>query len=556
MTATQQHPQFRRELLNHIVDRLARDSPDKLYAESPISATTFEDDFRKIRYRELANAVNGVAALIEKSLGKGEASPTLVYYGPADVRYIILVLGAVKAGYKMLLPSSRLSPIAAVELLEKSDAEAILLPTPRPAAADPVLELYPMQEIAVPELEELLKTKYAPYSFEANFEDIKGEPLVVLHTSGTTGFPKPIVWTHEWAASFGEELYLTPPSGYESLTNLMLGKRIFHFFPPFHAAYLAGVLVFPLLTGTVNICALPGAPPTAEQVAFVVEHAKVDILGMIPPIIAQLGSNPELLDRVAARVEYIMYAGGDVPFSAGEAVSKKMKLFTQVASTETGLIHTLRRTGEWKRENWHHVMFHPSSGVKLIKRQGKSFEAIVHRSAGAFKQAPFVVFPDIDEFATGDLFKQHEEDPELWEYHGRMDDMQVLLSTEKFYPVDMEQFLCLHKDIKEAMFIGNGRTQPALLLELENIKEDGQGIPEHIWEQIEDANEISPEFAIIARENVLLLDPERPWFRTPKGTVQREATRKLYLVDLERLDAVAEKHHASELTRSVELIDV
>ena len=49
----------------------------------------------------------------------------------------------------------------------------------------------------VPELEELFSKDQVPhYPYDKSFEQAEKEPCVILHTSGTTGLPKPIVITH------------------------------------------------------------------------------------------------------------------------------------------------------------------------------------------------------------------------------------------------------------------------------------------------------------------------------------------------------------------------
>lgn len=64
---------------------------------------TYRDGYRKITYRELASAVNGAAKWLVDTLGAGQDFETLAYIGPNDVRYPFLILGAVKAGYKVSL---------------------------------------------------------------------------------------------------------------------------------------------------------------------------------------------------------------------------------------------------------------------------------------------------------------------------------------------------------------------------------------------------------------------------------------------------------------------
>ena len=95
------------QLLNHIVDCVATSTPQALYAEYPVSTTTCEKGFYKITYAKLANAVDRIAWWLVDNLGLGRESETLAYIGPNDLIYPALILGAVKAGYKVLAPLAR-----------------------------------------------------------------------------------------------------------------------------------------------------------------------------------------------------------------------------------------------------------------------------------------------------------------------------------------------------------------------------------------------------------------------------------------------------------------
>lgn len=90
-----------RELLVHIVDEIARENPDTLYAELPRSTTSFDAGFHKVTYQLFANAIDGMAWWLDKTLGKKDNFETLLYLGPNDLRHNILLLAAVKAGYKV-----------------------------------------------------------------------------------------------------------------------------------------------------------------------------------------------------------------------------------------------------------------------------------------------------------------------------------------------------------------------------------------------------------------------------------------------------------------------
>ena len=62
---------------------------------------TSDGGYRKISYRDLANAVNGAARWLQRMLGPGQDFETLAYMGPNELRSPALILGAVKAGYKV-----------------------------------------------------------------------------------------------------------------------------------------------------------------------------------------------------------------------------------------------------------------------------------------------------------------------------------------------------------------------------------------------------------------------------------------------------------------------
>lgn len=86
------------ELLPQMVDRLARETPDKTYALWPVAPTSYEAGFRTITYAQLANVINGLAQYLVKQLGPGDGQ-VLTYVGPNDVRLTALVLASIKAGY-------------------------------------------------------------------------------------------------------------------------------------------------------------------------------------------------------------------------------------------------------------------------------------------------------------------------------------------------------------------------------------------------------------------------------------------------------------------------
>ena len=103
------------------------------------------------------------------------------------------------------------------------------------AAVEHILAERAMEHITIPDLEQWLDEDLAAiYPYDKTFENAQHEPVVILHTSGSTGLPKPIVWTHAGMASSDAQGLLPTFNGFESQVQLWKGSRIFCGFPPFH----------------------------------------------------------------------------------------------------------------------------------------------------------------------------------------------------------------------------------------------------------------------------------------------------------------------------------
>lgn len=86
-------------LLPSVIDLVARDEPDSLWGEYPKSTTTLADGYEKLSYKQFANAVNGIAHQIEKTLGRRDTGEPLAYLAANDPRCAIALVAAIKAGF-------------------------------------------------------------------------------------------------------------------------------------------------------------------------------------------------------------------------------------------------------------------------------------------------------------------------------------------------------------------------------------------------------------------------------------------------------------------------
>ncbi|KUJ12451.1 NRPS-like enzyme [Mollisia scopiformis] len=501
--------QWKNDLLPHIVDRLARETPEALYAEYPVSPSTYDE--------------------------------VLTYVGPNDFRYTVLVLAAVKVGYVLFLTSPRNSLAAHLKLFHQLNCTKLLYPEPKPASVSAILESHYMQHFAVPSVEDLLGIEYPVYPYDKKFEEAMSEPLMVIHTSGSTGFPKALIYSHEGVARNMNMLAKDPPEGLGFMDRLVQGKRVLNCFPPFHGACLASHLFAAIPFGTVMIAPLAGTIPTAQGIVDALHHTSAHVALIVPSIIHELNQDAALLDYCAQNLERCLYAGGDLPQAVGDKVASKLPLICQYRASEIGMTPQLLPK-EMTPYDWKYVFFHPCLGTEFRDIADGNYELYVkHDPEKESEQPTFTVFPHLKEYGSRDLFKQHPTIPNLWSWSARADDIIVFLNGEKTNPNSMEQHIVARNpEVSAAIVVGTQRFQAALMIEAattaqpQSIAGEATFI-ERIWPSIEEANRLAPAYTRVEKFMVLPLSSKKPVIRAGKGTIQRVATILQYSAELDRV---------------------
>lgn len=125
---------------------------------------------------------------------------TLAYVGPQDVRYAVLMLGAVKAGYTLQTFHPATPAEYCISLLQHTGCRYLLFDESVLPVVYSILSAQPMTVLAVPSVASFLPTSTVesvqPMPFSKTLAEVYSDPFYVAHTSGTTGPPKPIILTH------------------------------------------------------------------------------------------------------------------------------------------------------------------------------------------------------------------------------------------------------------------------------------------------------------------------------------------------------------------------
>lgn len=173
-----------------------------------------------------------------------------------------------------------------------------------------------MSHSMVPELDEVLDSEPVQhYAFETSFEEAKDDPWLILHTSGSTGLPKPITYTHAAVAAIDAQSIVPPLSEDEAKIRGYQRRRwadVFaeKFTSPFayyHTIWAIPTLVFTIFWGSTFVFS---ARDTHANTQSVLEAMKVCDMAWLPPsLLDDIARSDGHLQQLS-RLKHIVYTGG------------------------------------------------------------------------------------------------------------------------------------------------------------------------------------------------------------------------------------------------------
>ncbi|KAI1387789.1 acetyl-CoA synthetase-like protein [Hypoxylon trugodes] len=534
-------PNYGRRLLPAVLDELAQSDPNKVYAVIPKTAD-ISDGFRDITMADFARAVNFMARWIEDRFGRSDRFETISYIGVPDLRGAVMFEAAVKSGYKILLPSPRNPPSVNLSLMNQTESTKLLHTSEVTPIVKPLQGLQPSIHFKViPSFDEMINSTPEHYPYRKGFDEAKNDPILVLHSSGSTGLPKPVTMTHASFATLDNETNLPDVPGRTkrdtTIWNFDGEARVYSVFPYFH---LGGFLTHNIYAVFMNAAPVLGPPhlvPDGALLKDMMRQQKLRAMFLVPAVIEQLLKEPNGIDFFKD-LEFLAFAGAPSSDAVGNRLAHVVRLISPFGSTETFQIPELFLDREdWA---WHEFNPHYKHEMRLYDPTEGTYELIIFADeSNKDSCAIHHNLPGVTEYPTKDLFIQHPDPnkPRLFKYYGRRDDIIVLANGEKFNPLPLEAEVQGHPSLQGAMIVANGRTEASLIVEPINALDEAERaqLLEEIWPLIEKSNSLVPGQGRIPRGNVICSVPDKPFARTGKGTIVRKFIEQAYKDEIEEL---------------------
>ncbi|KXT01164.1 hypothetical protein AC578_620 [Pseudocercospora eumusae] len=460
-----------------------------------------------------------------------DKAPVVALLATTSFDYVISFFALNRLGITALFLSTRLTAPAYARLLKMADCNTLVMPKSNFKIVDeinvsgrsgctaiPILQRKNYRNLASP----------APAFKRPGPVDLakEGKKMAwILHSSGSTGFPKPIFLSNlaclaNFRKSFGLRAFCCSPL-FHSHGLMELGRAFYT-----RAAMYLGNHSLPVTSD--NLCAAMSVA-NPQQVCAV-------------PYVLQLLAEKDEGVKALAAAKLVLFAGSSCPDSLGDRlVAAGVNLVANYGSTEIGQIMTsFRPPGDTE---WQYMrLLRPAADHTLMDEIAPGvFECV--GLDGLPSKGPSNSVPPYSEknpersFRTSDLFTRHPDPkkPNYYKYLSRLDDRLTLVNGEKVLPIPIEGAIRQDELVREAVVFGFQRTVPGVLIfrsQEVGLDLNDEDFLEQIWPSVEKANLQAETFSRVPKELIVVKGAGVLYARTDKGTFIRAQVYQQFAADI------------------------
>ncbi|OHF02524.1 male sterility protein [Colletotrichum orchidophilum] len=469
--------------------------------------------------------------------------PTVALLGVGNsISYLITQFALNRLRLRVLLLSNKNSPATRDHLLRVCNVAAIITDE----ANEPSLRGQSPCQLPATKLISLDELRRAGQDFrEAKLafetDDEWNLQSMIIHSSGSTGVPKPIIHSNRSLCQIARMYRLLPEFFIENW---------YLCFPLFHVAGLS-IALSGLPTGLPTSMPPAQWPPAPSSILAAWKSLTglgypPDCLHCAPSVIEDIHEYITLTTKDYSPLTNlkVLQPGGaplsSLMLSKLQCIGVNVK--TTYGTTETGpplrtIPHTRDNPDVYRFRN----LYPDSEFVRMEAIADGLFECVVYRGFPLAaelwleKTAP-------NPYRTGDLFLEDPPRSGYFVLQGRRDDILVHSNGEKTHAAALA--MALEEDkagvIAKTAVFGTGKPCPSVVVEInwsevEKRSMSAVGLADEVWKVVQACNEKSPAYSRIPRKTVLILEKRKTLPVTPKGNVRRTVAWELYGDKVEEL---------------------
>jgi thioester reductase-like protein len=434
-----------------------------------------------------------------------DESPIIGMLCLSGLDMIVTLLGLLRLGYGVLLLSTRLAAPAYVRLMSMVSCSTLISTEAFKSVLNDIKAEKPLTCLSLLQRSDYIGVKAPSFKRQYNPAKETDKIAVIIHSSGSTGFPKPIHLRHAqclatFTQNFGMRAFLASPlfhsQGFYEMFRTIYSKK---------PLYLCNYTI----------------PHTRQGLTAQLQYLKPEIFNCVPYLLKLLCESEDGINELA-KVKLVLYAGSGCPDDVGDLlVNKGVNLVQNYGCTEIGRIMTSFRSPE--DLEWNYCRLNPpvSEHVLMDEIAPGVFECVALQSL----KTRVAVNSDNppNSFRSRDLFAPHPTRPGLWKYLSRLDDRLTLVNGEKVLPLPIEGRIRQDRMVQEAAVFGIGRSVPGVIV---FRSQDAKDMSDHkfleaVWPAVEDANARAESFSRVPKELVILVAADTEYPKTDKGTFIR-----------------------------------
>ncbi|EGG00329.1 uncharacterized protein MELLADRAFT_79245 [Melampsora larici-populina 98AG31] len=492
-----------------------------------------------ITWNEVGSAMVGVAHKLRHTLESSPAKEPAVIglIGHKDpLTYYAILLTIIRTGSIPLLISPRNSIDGIVHLIQASgckhiyvefdpDVKASDFPNmsiseklSRDQIADIERELpksHSLNLLGFPNAFELFPRliKGSPYEFNHDLPHQLAQipkpsqsefaPVMILHSSGSTGIPKLIPLNRITFQCF----LRSSDFGQFSWTGELISAMAL---PPYHALGVQTCF---------NVCLSSG-----------LEYSK----------------EPESIEFLKG-VKRIAYGGAPLSVNIGNLLQQNgVKISSLYGITEVGIVSVCLPDPCYGAD-WEYFEISPQIKAQLEPHENGLCSLGFEKEFGP------------QTYHTSDLLEKHPT-RSMYRLVGRLDDQITLSNSEKINPIPSETTIRSNHAINGVLLFGRGKPQIGVVIEPHekyavdvNDRSAVERYIDLIWPSIEEANKLAPAHGRITRNMILVIDPRSKSIpKNSKGLVSRPKTLQLLA---EEIEAIYQQEPDDDTVSGLRLLD-